>query len=99
MPTLEEGGHRLPDSADLMVLPASALLHARRLLSKRGHAAPPGTGPEGETCGSCVHLVRRQMAKTYFKCGLERARWTGGGGTDVRAKDAACRRWTKEDTR
>lgn len=61
--------------------------------TKAGHAAPPGTGPEGETCGSCQHIYRRQMSKTYIKCGLNRARWTGGTKTDIRAGDAACKFW------
>lgn len=77
---------------ELMVLPASAL--ARPKLSKKhGHAALPGTGPEGERCGSCQHLYRLEMSKTYLKCELMRAHWTGGYGTDVRAGDKACRRW------
>ena len=62
---------------------------------KTGHIAPPGTGPEGETCKTCKHLYRKSMAKTYLKCGLNSAKWTGGGGTDVRANDPACREWTK----
>jgi hypothetical protein len=37
------------------------------------------------------------MAKTYFKCGLNRAKWTGGGKTDVRARDQACREWQAHD--
>lgn len=61
---------------------------------KTGHAAPPGTGPTGETCKTCQHLIRKQMSKTYLKCGLMRAKWTGGGGTDVRAGDPACRKWS-----
>jgi hypothetical protein len=77
---------------DLFVLPASAL-KAKRLSKKHGHAAVPGTGPAGETCRSCAHLVRKEMSRTYLKCGLMKAYWTGGGGTDVRARDAACRRW------
>lgn len=80
------------EQPDLMVLPPSAL-KARRLSRKHGHAASPGTGPAGETCGSCANLVRRQMAKTNLKCRLMRTHWTGGTGTDVRAGDAACRRW------
>ena len=63
---------------------------------KTGHAWAPGTGPEGETCGSCKHLVRKHMAKTYLKCGLMRGQWTGGGGTDVRARDPACKKWEAE---
>jgi len=61
---------------------------------KTGHAWPPGTGPAGETCGSCKHLYRKHMAKTYLKCALMMAKWTGGSGTDVRDRDEACREWT-----
>lgn len=87
---LGDGGVIQPD---LMALPESAL-KARRLSKKHGHAAVPGTGPKDETCGSCSHLARRQMSRAYLKCGLMRAYWTGGDGTDVRAADPACRRWT-----
>lgn len=75
----------------------------RRLLFKTptrgnvGHAAPPGTGPKGETCGSCKHLFRKRMAGTYLKCALMRAIWTGGGGTDVRARDEACQFWERPE--
>ena len=64
---------------------------------KTGHAWPPGTGPEGETCGSCKHLYRKLMSKTYLKCDLMQAVWTGGGGTDVQAKDPACKKWEKPE--
>lgn len=59
----------------------------------RGYAAQPGTGPAGETCGSCENLVRKHLAKVYRKCGLMEAHWTGGAGTDVLARSPACRRW------
>jgi hypothetical protein len=65
----------------------------RKRPRKRGHAMPPGTGPTGETCGSCYFLVHKRLAKTYLKCELRRATWTGGGGTDVRARDPACSKW------
>lgn len=58
-----------------------------------GHAWAKGTGPEGETCGSCQHCVRKRLAKTYLKCGKNRAAWTGGRKSDIRAKDAACKFW------
>ena len=58
-----------------------------------GHAAPIGTGPEGESCKTCQHLHRVELSRAYLKCELMRASWTGGGKTDVRAGDAACRRW------
>lgn len=65
----------------------------RKPTPKRGYAAPPGTGPAGETCKTCRHLRRRDMAKTYLKCALMEAVWTGGPGTDILAKAPACRRW------
>lgn len=82
-----------PSLFDLMVLPASALAKRVPKIKKHGHAAVPGTGPNGETCGTCGNLVRKEMASTYMKCGLMRDHWTGGYGTDVRVRDSACRRW------
>jgi hypothetical protein len=86
------------DQTDLFRLDRAMTPAERRALKptrvkKRGHAAPPGTGPEGQYCKTCEHLERKQMSKTYLKCGLMRAHWTGGGGTDVRAGDPACRLW------
>lgn len=75
---------------------AYALLK-RKATQPRGYAAPPGTGPVGETCGSCKHLFRNHLAKTYLKCGLNRARWTGGPGTDILAKAPACKFWEGRD--
>ena len=57
----------------------------------RGNAAPIGTGPDGETCGTCKHCWARRMSKRYYKCGLVRS--TGGPKTDIRLKWAACSRW------
>ena len=91
----------MPD-IDLFGLAAGPMLteqQRRRLQQKspqmRGYAAAPGSGPQGETCKTCEHLVRKRMAKTYLKCGLMRAHWTGGGGTDVKAASPACREWQK----
>lgn len=58
-----------------------------------GHAAPPGTGPKGETCGSCEHICHKRMAKTYLKCWRNQANWTGGSKSDIRARDPACSKW------
>lgn len=69
------------------------LLRGRKSSVPSGHAHTPGTGPAGETCGSCLSLVRKRMGKTYLKCGKNRAGWTGGGKSDVRARDAACNKW------
>lgn len=57
----------------------------------RGYAAAPGTGPADETCGSCRHLAR--LRTRIKKCALNRAAWTRGEATDVRARSAACRKW------
>lgn len=65
---------------------------------KRGHAGQPGNGPDGETCKTCKHYTLKRMAKTYRKCGLNKANWTGGPGSDIRAGDPACDFWeVKED--
>lgn len=94
-----------PDVSDLLALmnkdlaltPAERRRLERGAKPKRGHAAPPGTGPAGETCGSCANLIRKRMSKTYLKCELTRIVWTGGAGTDVRARDPACSRWEKTE--
>lgn len=65
----------------------------RKPTQKRGYAAIPGTGPDGETCKTCRHIYRNKMAKTYLKCSLMREHWTGGAGTDIKASAPACRRW------
>lgn len=61
-----------------------------------GYVRPPGTGPAGETCGTCAHVVRIRLAKTYLKCGLNRTRWTGGPKTDIRMRSPACDKWAGE---
>lgn len=61
----------------------------------KGNAAPIGSGPEGETCRTCKHAYCVSYAKTYWKCGLVKA--TGGPGTDIRLKWAACSRWVKKE--
>lgn len=67
--------------------------------SLKGYASPPGTGPKGETCGSCVNHVVKQMAGTYHKCWLMHKHWTGGSGTDILVRSPACGHWEsgKED--
>ena len=62
-----------------------------RLVGIKGYAAPPGSGPDGETCGSCKHHVVRQFAKNYHKCGL--TNYTGGAATDIRVRSPACKMW------
>lgn len=66
---------------------------------RKGHAWTPGTGPEGETCGGCKHYTRTTTGarNTFRKCELMRAHWTHGPGSDIRAKDPACREWKKDE--
>jgi hypothetical protein len=74
----------------------------------KGHAGTPGLGPAGETCGSCGHLHRSRIprrgrpgaSRVYLKCDLMREHWNregAGRATDVRAKDAACSFWEKNE--
>lgn len=68
----------------------------RRSPTPRGYGGKPGTGPAGETCGSCKHCYRKKLAKTYLKC-EKAAFWTGGRGTDILARTAACNKWEKKN--
>ena len=68
----------------------------KHYVQQRGYVAPPGTGPAGETCGSCQHIKRvAGGARVFRKCGLNQARWTGGPGSDILAGAPACRKWAK----
>jgi len=81
--------------SDLWNQPMGAFKRKRSNTKPNGHAGSPGSGPKGETCGTCKHLCRVQYAKTYLKCELVRSQWTHGPGSDVRAKDAACWKWER----
>lgn len=60
-----------------------------------GYIAPPGTGPAGETCGTCTHCRVRanRNGRHFYKCGLAVHAWTAGRGSDVLVKSPACARW------
>jgi hypothetical protein len=87
------------DRFALMVLPAQsakAMELAKAQKVRKGlYAAMPGTGPEGEKCGTCKHMVQKQMSRGYRKCALTRQFWTGGPGTDIKAGTPACSKWEK----
>lgn len=36
------------------------------------------------------------MSKAFYKCDLARSIWTGGPGSDIKLKDAACSGWERE---
>lgn len=58
-----------------------------------GHPARPGSGPEGETCGTCRHSKRLSYTRGFYKCWLYRGAWTCSRRTDVLLRDPACRFW------
>jgi hypothetical protein len=58
-----------------------------------GYGGIPGTGPAGETCATCKHHYRKQMASVYHKCLLAKHLWTGGTKSDIRVRTPACNRW------
>jgi hypothetical protein len=70
--------------------------HGKHYVQPRGYVCPPGTGPRGETCRTCKNANRmRGGSKRWIKCGLNRARWTGGRATDILARSPACRKWER----
>lgn len=68
----------------------------KHYVEPRGGADRPGTGPQGETCGSCKHLVRTGNNKKYPKCLLTRACWTHSPRTDIRTRWVACSKWERQ---
>lgn len=65
----------------------------KHYVQPKGYAAMPGTGPAGESCGTCKN---RERWRRYSKCKLVRGRWTHGRGSDVLAGAPACSRWERE---
>jgi hypothetical protein len=68
----------------------TARQRGKHYVQPRGYFYHPGTGPEGETCGSCKHI---SPGRRWHKCGLNRARWTHGRGSDILARSPACKYW------
>ncbi len=70
-----------------------------------GYFMQPGSGTAahpGETCWTCEHYCRRQGGvKAYPKCGRMMHAWTGGPGSDIKARSPACSGWepVKEDAK
>lgn len=75
---------------DTVVVP----VRGKHYVKAKGYAAAPGSGPAGETCGSCSHHAIRRYAKSYHKCELTRACWTGGRATDILVRAPACHKWS-----
>jgi hypothetical protein len=74
--------------------PAERRSIARKSVKPKGYAWHPGTGPKGETCKTCKHYVRNEYHnKVHLKCGLMRAVWTHGPGSDILAGSPSCKKW------
>jgi hypothetical protein len=69
----------------------------KHYVQPRGYGGRPGSGPKDETCGTCAHAVRFRQGKSWIKCELARAKWTGGRATDILARAAACDKWKPEE--
>lgn len=69
----------------------------KHYVEPRGYYAPPGTGPAGESCGTCAHHVTRSLSKTYHKCALAESKWTGGRASDILVRAAACKGWQAKE--
>lgn len=84
----------VPTRAPLVLAP-SPRVRGKHYVEPRGYAAPPGTGPEGKTCRDCAHYARNYTGsgKSFPKCNLARAKWTGGRGSDILARAPACNRF------
>lgn len=73
-------------------------IRGKHYVRPNGYAKPPGSGPEGETCGSCFayHSISYHR-KSYPKCELNRHNWTHGRGSDILKSAPACSLWRKKD--
>lgn len=75
---------------DTVVVPK----RGKHYVQPRGYAARPGTGPAGETCGSCKHSAHGGTGKRRFpKCELTRACHTSSRRTDILMGAPACEKW------
>lgn len=76
----------------------------KRKSAANGYAADPGTGPAGQTCGSCRHSIKRGK---FWKCklaakvkvlpnGSRIGDWSRCISSDIRLKSPACKLWTSD---
>lgn len=84
---IRDGGHEYE--------PDKSIIRGKHYVRTAGYAARPGSGPDGETCGSCEYLQTVKLAGTYHKCVLMAKFHTGSRRTDVLTSAPACERWRK----
>ncbi len=69
-------------------------IDGKKIQRRGGYGGIPGSGPDGETCGSCSWLRTSDCSlRTYYKCGMIAP--TRGSATDIRKRSAACNKWIK----
>lgn len=86
-----------PDMLGGKAVPGSRLRRGRSAapIARNAWADKPGSGPAGETCGSCTFCETYHYAKTYRKCAARPGHhWKGGRSTDIRPLDPACSKWS-----
>ena len=68
----------------------------KHYIERRGYAYSPGSGPAGETCGTCQHI---QRYRKWAKCAvyLKMKKRTNSRGTDILVRAPACKYWEKAD--
>lgn len=64
----------------------------------KGHAWTPGSGPAGETCGTCRHRRFFKQSRAWYKCAKNESAWSHARHTDIRLRDAACKFWQAEES-
>lgn len=87
-----------PDMLGGKTVPGSRLRRIRKTgkppVARVGWADTPGTGPQGETCGSCTYCEAFHYRKRYYKCAARDGdHWKGGRQTDIRPLEPACSKW------
>lgn len=87
-----------PDMLGGKTVPGSRLRRIRKTgkapIARTGWADQPGSGPDGETCGSCTYCEAFHYRKRYYKCAARDGdHWKGGRATDIRPLDPACSKW------
>jgi len=68
--------------------------HKLKLPQRPCTPAPVGSGPTGETCGTCIFYSRvTYKSSTYTKCAKMEPAWTHGAASDIKRHWPACREW------
>lgn len=60
-----------------------------------GYPARPGSGPQGENCGTCIHMLRLKFkrGRVVFKCDRVPGAEVKNRHTDIRRSSPACMGW------